>query len=203
MTHQVPVLEKMCTCICSPQLLISESELQGFYKTLYCPLPFFRQLSIIRIQCIYVTVNKCFCFTVICICLPFWFFQYCFKLQVIDSHLLKSNFQHKINDEASLFDFRRTDVPPLLLILDRRDDPVTPLLNQVSLCNIQMPFVVRVFSDVQLSKVFTGSLQGSYWLWGCHFNSSGHTKPWYMSSLGSETTELTCPGVLASQRNCK
>jgi vacuolar protein sorting-associated protein 45 len=30
----------------------------------------------------------------------------------------------------SLFDFRRTDVQPLLLILDRRNDPVTPLLSQ-------------------------------------------------------------------------
>ena len=30
----------------------------------------------------------------------------------------------------SLFDFRRTDVSPLLLILDRRNDPVTPLLSQ-------------------------------------------------------------------------
>lgn len=32
--------------------------------------------------------------------------------------------------QAQLFDFRRTDVPPLLLILDRRNDPVTPLLTQ-------------------------------------------------------------------------
>lgn len=32
--------------------------------------------------------------------------------------------------ESGLFDFRRPDVPPLLLIVDRRDDPVTPLLNQ-------------------------------------------------------------------------
>eukprot|EP00850_Spirogloea_muscicola_P012538 SM000081S22672 [mRNA] locus=s81:444749:449655:- [translate_table: standard] len=32
--------------------------------------------------------------------------------------------------ESGLFDFRRTDISPLLLILDRRDDPVTPLLNQ-------------------------------------------------------------------------
>jgi hypothetical protein len=30
----------------------------------------------------------------------------------------------------ALFDFRRTDVPPLLLVLDRRNDPVTPLLSQ-------------------------------------------------------------------------
>lgn len=29
---------------------------------------------------------------------------------------------------APLFDFRRTEVPPLLLVLDRRNDPVTPLL---------------------------------------------------------------------------
>ena len=56
------------------------------------------------------------------------------KLFTFDYFYLKSYFQHKINDEASLFDFRRTDVPPLLLILDRRDDPVTPLLNQVSSC---------------------------------------------------------------------
>ncbi|XP_043232259.1 vacuolar protein sorting-associated protein 45-like [Amphibalanus amphitrite] len=32
--------------------------------------------------------------------------------------------------EATLFSFRRAEPPPLLLILDRRDDSVTPLLNQ-------------------------------------------------------------------------
>lgn len=32
--------------------------------------------------------------------------------------------------ESGLFDFRRGDNTPLLLVLDRRDDPVTPLLNQ-------------------------------------------------------------------------
>lgn len=32
--------------------------------------------------------------------------------------------------ESSLFEFRPTQVPPLLLILDRRNDPVTPLLSQ-------------------------------------------------------------------------
>lgn len=32
--------------------------------------------------------------------------------------------------QPSLFDFRRSDPPPLLLILDRRNDPVTPLLTQ-------------------------------------------------------------------------
>jgi hypothetical protein len=31
--------------------------------------------------------------------------------------------------ESGLFDFRRTEISPLLLIVDRRDDPVTPLLN--------------------------------------------------------------------------
>ncbi|TFK52450.1 Sec1-like protein [Heliocybe sulcata] len=38
--------------------------------------------------------------------------------------------QHRIQSESSLFDFRLTQVPPLLLILDRRNDPVTPLLCQ-------------------------------------------------------------------------
>ncbi|KAF8807133.1 Sec1-like protein [Phlegmacium glaucopus] len=38
--------------------------------------------------------------------------------------------QHRIRSESTLFDFRLTQVPPLLLILDRRNDPVTPLLSQ-------------------------------------------------------------------------
>lgn len=38
--------------------------------------------------------------------------------------------QHTIAAEGQLFDFRRTDTPPILLILDRRNDPVTPLLTQ-------------------------------------------------------------------------
>lgn len=41
-----------------------------------------------------------------------------------------NNEQHRIQSESSLFDFRGTQVPPLLLILDRRSDPVTPLLSQ-------------------------------------------------------------------------
>jgi hypothetical protein len=32
--------------------------------------------------------------------------------------------------ESGLFDFRRSEISPLLLVVDRRDDPVTPLLNQ-------------------------------------------------------------------------
>jgi len=35
-----------------------------------------------------------------------------------------------MDTEADLFAFRKPDVPPLLLLLDRGDDPVTPLLNQ-------------------------------------------------------------------------
>lgn len=35
-----------------------------------------------------------------------------------------------MNSEKQLFDFRKTDTPPILLILDRRNDPVTPLLTQ-------------------------------------------------------------------------
>jgi vacuolar protein sorting-associated protein 45 len=42
-------------------------------------------------------------------------------------------FQEVLSKEASLFEFRQPEVSPLLLILDRRDDPVTPLLNQVSI----------------------------------------------------------------------
>lgn len=41
-------------------------------------------------------------------------------------------FQQIITKEYELFDFRKTEVPPLLLILDRSDDAITPLLNQVT-----------------------------------------------------------------------
>lgn len=37
---------------------------------------------------------------------------------------------NRIQTESSLFEFRSAQVPPLLLILDRRNDPVTPLLSQ-------------------------------------------------------------------------
>lgn len=46
---------------------------------------------------------------------------------------LAKHIYEKINKENSLFDFRVQESgapPPLLLVLDRRDDPVTPLLNQ-------------------------------------------------------------------------
>jgi vacuolar protein sorting-associated protein 45 len=38
--------------------------------------------------------------------------------------------QRRIGAEPGLFDFRKQEVPPLLLVLDRRDDPATPLLTQ-------------------------------------------------------------------------
>lgn len=50
-----------------------------------------------------------------------------------NSHMgkrLGQELQHFMQQEHQLFDFRRTDIPPVLLILDRRNDPVTPLLTQ-------------------------------------------------------------------------
>ncbi|RIA86707.1 Sec1-like protein [Glomus cerebriforme] len=43
---------------------------------------------------------------------------------------LAKEVHYNIQKEGQLFDFRRTDTPPILLILDRRNDPVTPLLSQ-------------------------------------------------------------------------
>ncbi|KAG0164523.1 vacuolar protein sorting-associated protein 45 [Apophysomyces sp. BC1015] len=43
---------------------------------------------------------------------------------------LAHEIQRHIQVEGQLFDFRRPDTPPILLILDRRNDPVTPLLTQ-------------------------------------------------------------------------
>ncbi|WAR00623.1 VPS45-like protein [Mya arenaria] len=43
---------------------------------------------------------------------------------------LAESVRSTISKDAGLFDFRRTDVEPVLLILDRKDDAVTPMLNQ-------------------------------------------------------------------------
>uniref|UniRef100_A0AAQ4QZX2 Vacuolar protein sorting-associated protein 45 n=1 Tax=Gasterosteus aculeatus aculeatus TaxID=481459 RepID=A0AAQ4QZX2_GASAC len=52
----------------------------------------------------------------------------------VNPHLFSLNLQgvarQIITKEYELFDFRKTEVPPLLLILDRSDDAITPLLNQ-------------------------------------------------------------------------
>ncbi|CAO3635764.1 unnamed protein product [Cunninghamella blakesleeana] len=43
---------------------------------------------------------------------------------------LANELQRHIKQEGQLFDFRRPDTPPILLIVDRRSDPITPLLTQ-------------------------------------------------------------------------
>ncbi|KAJ3015577.1 vacuolar protein sorting-associated protein 45 [Thoreauomyces humboldtii] len=43
---------------------------------------------------------------------------------------LAGELSYQIQQEGPLFDFRRPDTSPILLILDRRNDPVTPLLLQ-------------------------------------------------------------------------
>lgn len=43
---------------------------------------------------------------------------------------LATEVRYVMTQEDQLFDFRKTDTPPILLIVDRRDDPVTPLLTQ-------------------------------------------------------------------------
>ncbi|KAL1895749.1 vacuolar protein sorting-associated protein 45 [Ceratocystis pirilliformis] len=43
---------------------------------------------------------------------------------------LATEVRYRITQEEQLFDFRKVDTPPVLLVLDRREDPVTPLLTQ-------------------------------------------------------------------------
>ncbi|UQC78060.1 Sec1 family protein [Colletotrichum lupini] len=43
---------------------------------------------------------------------------------------LATEVRYRITQEEQLFDFRKVDTPPLLLVLDRREDPATPLLTQ-------------------------------------------------------------------------
>ncbi|KAL9133264.1 MAG: hypothetical protein Q9175_005557 [Cornicularia normoerica] len=43
---------------------------------------------------------------------------------------LATEVRYQMTQEEQLFDIRKPDTPPILLILDRRDDPITPLLTQ-------------------------------------------------------------------------
>ena len=43
---------------------------------------------------------------------------------------LATEVRYQMTQEEQLFDFRKTDTLPILLLLDRRDDPITPLLTQ-------------------------------------------------------------------------
>jgi hypothetical protein len=72
--------------------------------------------------------------------------------------------KHKMQTETSLFDFRLTQVPPLLLILDRRNDPITPLLSQwtyqamvhellgISNGRVDLSFVPDISPDLTVSE---------------------------------------------------
>ncbi|CAN9503576.1 unnamed protein product [Ophioblennius macclurei] len=53
-----------------------------------------------------------------------------YQLSSDTSKRLAESVKQIITKEYELFDFRKTEVPPLLLILDRSDDAITPLLNQ-------------------------------------------------------------------------
>lgn len=53
-----------------------------------------------------------------------------FERNSVIARKLASELAYQIQQEGPLFDFRRQDTPPILLLLDRRNDPVTPLLNQ-------------------------------------------------------------------------
>ena len=56
--------------------------------------------------------------------------SYRYALCIVQRNVGFKLFQNRIQAESQLFDFRLTQVPPLLLILDRRNDPVTPMLSQ-------------------------------------------------------------------------
>jgi len=43
---------------------------------------------------------------------------------------LGTEVRYAMTQEEQLFDFRRSDTTPILLLIDRRDDPITPLLTQ-------------------------------------------------------------------------
>ncbi|KAI5855593.1 Sec1-like protein [Durotheca rogersii] len=67
---------------------------------------------------------------------------------------LATEVRYHITQEEQLFDFRRVDTPPILLILDRREDPATPLLNQWT-----YQAMVHQLLGIQNGRVDLGDIQ--------------------------------------------
>lgn len=59
--------------------------------------------------------------------------------------------------EKPLFDFRKSELAPLLLVIDRRDDPVTPLLNQWT-----YQVDINIFNDSYLKPHFPPAFSPLY-----------------------------------------
>ena len=93
-----------------------------------------------------------------------------------------------------------SDIPPLLLILDRRDDPVTPLLSQV-----RQPCFLAHRAVVTLHTFFTACPTTMCVCVTMYVSLlvSGPTRLWCMSYWGSETTEWTSQTHRASRKTCK
>ncbi|PSN40961.1 Vacuolar protein sorting-associated protein 45 [Blattella germanica] len=66
---------------------------------------------------------------------------------------LAEKIREVLSKEATLFEFRQPEVSPLLLILDRRDDPVTPLLNQWTYQAMVHELLTITNNRVNLSEV--------------------------------------------------
>ena len=60
------------------------------------------------------------------------------------AHRLAERIRQLMAKESSLFDFSNPGPQPVLLIVDRREDSVTPLLNQVF--NIFLPNCLSVYN---------------------------------------------------------
>lgn len=90
-----------------------------------------------------------------------WIFYLChlYLLSIGLPNVFLSYPQQVITKEYELFEFRRTEVPPLLLILDRCDDAITPLLNQV-----QSPLLAQWKDDFKWcsSKCRCGNEHGPF-----------------------------------------
>lgn len=66
---------------------------------------------------------------------------------------LAKEVKYMMTQEEQLFDMRKTDTSPILLILDRRDDPITPLLSQWTY-QAQVHELLGIFNGrVDLSEV--------------------------------------------------
>jgi len=123
----------------------------SYIQVKICALHVHRLLHVLQYLCV---LKKCLILLYIVDSEPF----ICsLKINVIEKMIfLVNNFwgMQKLmyQQESGLFDFRRTEISPLLLIVDRRDDPVTPLLNQWTY-QVQVVTMICDFCAFQMSSM--------------------------------------------------
>ena len=109
--------------------------------------------------------------------------------------------RYQMTQEDQLFEFRKMDTPPILLIVDRRDDPVTPLLTQWTYQAMVHELIGIKDGKVDLSDVpdVRPELKVSFFLkWNCLAIDRTVCRRLPFSKIKIHSSRRTCISILAT-----